>query len=391
MTIGLLIAGTHSSLAFMPQEQGDNDDQNQEGYQDQENSQDNEYYDGRFYPTFYRSLRPYGEWIDCSYGHVWRPTVVRHEWRPYSNGRWVWTDYGWYWMSYDPFGWAVFHYGRWEYDSYYGWIWVPDNVWGPAWVEWRYNDSYIGWAPLTLSASFSVNYGVTLTHGWVAPVHYWNFIPCNQFTSTHIIDYVQPVSQTQRFFGSTRGVTNIRMENNRVVNHGVDVAFVEKKANTHIRRLDIVENKDVTGERISNDAHGGSLQIYRPQLGRTPSPSNGRRTVDEQRSAPSGSQGSSQPRGLRSGPPSSVRQYRESEQRFEIPRPGDRYSQQRKDILERQKRSWFGSTPPKFQQHPAPSAPQPQVRQNERSGNPRPSQPQQEKKPAPPVHNGRRP
>jgi len=25
---------------------------------------------------------------------------------------------------------------------------MPDDVWGPAWVEWRYDDEYIGWAPL---------------------------------------------------------------------------------------------------------------------------------------------------------------------------------------------------------------------------------------------------
>ncbi|MCX7916289.1 MAG: hypothetical protein N3A53_08330, partial [Verrucomicrobiae bacterium] len=48
----------------------------------------------------------------------------------------------------EPFGWAVFHYGRWYYDDYYGWIWIPDRIWGPAWVEWRETETYVGWAPL---------------------------------------------------------------------------------------------------------------------------------------------------------------------------------------------------------------------------------------------------
>jgi hypothetical protein len=29
-----------------------------------------------------------------------------------------------------------------------GWIWVPGDEWGPAWVDWRSGDDYVGWAPL---------------------------------------------------------------------------------------------------------------------------------------------------------------------------------------------------------------------------------------------------
>ena len=99
---------------------------------------------GRQFGLFYGSLASHGEWIEMSYGSVWRPHYTGHNWKPYSRGRWIWTDYGWYWNSYEPFGWATYHYGRWVYDDYYGWIWAPDDVWGPAWVEWRYDDDYIG-------------------------------------------------------------------------------------------------------------------------------------------------------------------------------------------------------------------------------------------------------
>ena len=87
---------------------------------------------------FYTELSPYGEWVRHPYyGWVWFPRHVRAGWRPYSDGRWVESDYGWTWVSYEPFGWATYHYGRWAWDRYVGWLWVPGTDWGPAWVAWQ--------------------------------------------------------------------------------------------------------------------------------------------------------------------------------------------------------------------------------------------------------------
>ena len=99
---------------------------------------------------FHDDLAPYGRWIEHRvYGTVWVPDSGRPDWHPYWDGRWVWTtDYGWYWHSYEPYGWATYHYGRWVLTSDYGWVWVPDNTWGPAWVEWRYGSGYAGWTPM---------------------------------------------------------------------------------------------------------------------------------------------------------------------------------------------------------------------------------------------------
>jgi hypothetical protein len=99
--------------------------------------------------TFYDELSPYGQWMDYgSYGYAWRPNT-RGDFRPYyTGGRWAMTEYGNTWVSDYDWGWAPFHYGRWTYDDYYGWIWIPDTEWGPAWVTWRDNGSYYGWAPM---------------------------------------------------------------------------------------------------------------------------------------------------------------------------------------------------------------------------------------------------
>lgn len=96
-----------------------------------------------------RDLSWSGEWIDTpEYGLVWRPTHVQGDWRPYSDGRWRWTQAGWSWESDEPFGWAVYHYGRWALVGGAGWVWLPGRVWAPAWVSWRYGDGFVGWCPL---------------------------------------------------------------------------------------------------------------------------------------------------------------------------------------------------------------------------------------------------
>jgi hypothetical protein len=89
---------------------------------------------------FYDDLKPYGTWYNTSqYGDVWHPTVAdqKPDWRPYTNGSWGQTDQGWTWLSDEPFGWAVYHYGRWTQLKDTGWVWVPDSEWATAWVAWR--------------------------------------------------------------------------------------------------------------------------------------------------------------------------------------------------------------------------------------------------------------
>jgi hypothetical protein len=98
------------------------------------------------------ALEPYGGWRHHRrFGDVWVPASRARDWRPYTVGHWVYTDdYGWYWVADDQeadWGWITYHYGRWYRDAESGWFWIPNDVWGPAWVDWRYGDQYVGWAP----------------------------------------------------------------------------------------------------------------------------------------------------------------------------------------------------------------------------------------------------
>ena len=49
--------------------------------------------------AFYNRLAPYGNWIWLQGQYVWVPQNVGPAWRPYTVGRWVFTDrYGWMWV-----------------------------------------------------------------------------------------------------------------------------------------------------------------------------------------------------------------------------------------------------------------------------------------------------
>src|SRR6185369_9077219 len=104
---------------------------------------------------FYEPLTPYGHWeVVGAYGRCWVPARVDRDWRPYCNGHWERTEDGWYWASDEPWAWATYHYGRWDFNPRIGWYWVPQTQWAPAWVSWRRGGGYVGWAPLHPSSRF---------------------------------------------------------------------------------------------------------------------------------------------------------------------------------------------------------------------------------------------
>src|SRR6267154_2482750 len=64
---------------------------------------------------FYDALAPHGTWfVAPGRGWVWQPNPaeVGSDFRPYTQGHWLYTDVGWTWVSNYEWGWAPFHYGR---------------------------------------------------------------------------------------------------------------------------------------------------------------------------------------------------------------------------------------------------------------------------------------
>ncbi len=146
---------------------------------------------------------------------------MRYGWRPYTDGRWVWTDYGWTWVSSFEWGWIPFHYGRWGWDRGLGWFWVPDTVWGPAWVAWRTGDSHIGWAPLPPGAEFIPGIGIR-SSGFDIPPYYWVFVDGRNFWNDRLDRYVLPYERNMTIINYTVININIRSRGDRVYNEGFD-------------------------------------------------------------------------------------------------------------------------------------------------------------------------
>ena len=142
---------------------------------------------------FRDDLAPYGDWIQVpTYGWAWRPHDVDQDWRPYTQGRWIYTDYGWTWAADEPWGWAPYHYGRWYSDSRYGgWVWVPGRRWAPAWVDWRQSDDYVGWAPLPPEAKWQPGVGIPARTIVIEPRHYC-FVETRYITEPNLRPYIAP-------------------------------------------------------------------------------------------------------------------------------------------------------------------------------------------------------
>ena len=202
---------------------------------------------------FYNGLTPYGSWIELDYGVVvWRPTVMRVDWAPYCDGRWIWTTDGWYWDSYEPFGYITYHYGRWYFDDYYGWLWYPDYE----------------WAPLHPYAIFSISIGIHFTTTYYTPYYHWNFVKYHYFYDPHVYNYCLGPKYKYRVYSNTRYRTNYGYQNGRVRNNGVDVEIVRKRTSADIRQINIERVSDpvVMNNRTNSDGRVRTVYKSREEL-----------------------------------------------------------------------------------------------------------------------------
>jgi Family of unknown function (DUF6600) len=202
------------------------------------------------YSTFYTKLEPHGAWLETSdYGYVWQPREAEssRSWRPYTNGRWVYTDAGWTWISEEPFGWATYHYGRWTRLRGIGWVWVPGEQWAPAWVSWRKSNDYVGWAPLPPEARFDQHTGI---HNWsdnyydIGPDQYC-FVPTREFGAQRIESTIVPPERNVAIVNQTINVTNITYNNTTVVNEGPNYDEVRTQSREPMQRFRLERNLSV--------------------------------------------------------------------------------------------------------------------------------------------------
>ena len=212
------------------------------------------------YQLFYDQLSPYGMWVNNpDYGYVWIPNVDA-SFSPYAtNGHWIYTNDGWTWISDYPWGWATFHYGRWDYDNVYGWLWVPDTEWGPAWVSWRSSPGYYGWAPLGPGISMSIAFG----SNYHEPNERWIFVRDRDFTSPSISRYYINRTNNVTIINHSTIIVNTLRNNNRRTTYitGPKRTDVQRYSRSPVKTVSI-RGMNQPGQHLTNS----ELQIYRPQI-----------------------------------------------------------------------------------------------------------------------------
>jgi uncharacterized protein DUF6600 len=190
---------------------------------------------------FHTALAPHGRWQQhARWGEVWTPANRPRDWRPYTVGRWVYTDdWGWYWISDDveaSWGSVAYHYGRWIFDDELGWCWIPGNEWSPAWVQWRRARTgldYVGWAPLPPDEVY-VDY--------VDAPRYWVFVRGGDFIAPRLGSFILPVARSDVFIRDTVVVNRTVLVDERAhfaVSPGISPAFIAAATRQPLRSYDV--------------------------------------------------------------------------------------------------------------------------------------------------------
>ncbi|MEO8224780.1 MAG: DUF6600 domain-containing protein, partial [Gammaproteobacteria bacterium] len=212
--------------------------------------------------SFYQPLAPHGRWVEFRGRYVWTPRVDR-DWRPYTEGRWVYTRRnGWTWVSNEPFGWATYHYGRWAYSQRIGWFWVPGTTWAPAWVAWRRDSDHLAWAPLPPQRDDSFGLSVDISYGDI-PNYYWRAVRNEDFQSENIQSVViGDNNQVVNIINNSQEVGTVNVVNNVVINNNIDITYVERASGQQVEVRDVALTKtEAEGGKIA----GNTLEIYHPE------------------------------------------------------------------------------------------------------------------------------
>jgi hypothetical protein len=186
---------------------------------------------------FRTALEPYGRWERHSrWGDVWIPNERRRAWRPYTEGRWVYTEeWGWYWVedrAEADWGWATYHYGRWVLDREMGWVWLPGQEWGPGFVQWRHGRQHVGWAPLPPDE---------IADEYRDEPRVWVFVEVRDFTAPRYTRVILSDPDQDIYFRETVVInqTVVLRDRRIAVNPGIPPAYIAASVGRPIRAYEV--------------------------------------------------------------------------------------------------------------------------------------------------------
>ena len=213
---------------------------------------------------FYDYLEPYGDWVySDDFGWVWIPYETPIDWCPYSRGHWIYSPFGWTWVSDFSWGWAPFHYGRWVMAGHYGWCWVPGSVWAPAWVSWRWSGIHVGWAPLPPWYDY---YGWD-GYGPSIEINIWVFVDWDHFCDRQVWRHCVERDEVRDVYHDTEDKRHLwnRGDRHKV---GPERKFVEQKTNMTVSER---EELRIKGIRPPSEFREKAYELRQTRGDRAPS------------------------------------------------------------------------------------------------------------------------
>ncbi|MGE5278159.1 MAG: DUF6600 domain-containing protein [Acidobacteriota bacterium] len=212
---------------------------------------------------FYDEMAPYGQWVTVAdYGEVWCPRHVAVGWQPYLNGRWIYTEYGWTWVSFDPWGGDPYHYGTWVFTGDWGWAWIPGTTWAPAWVTWCDYGDYIGWAPVP--PSFSIGLVGYSGPAIVDPPRSYVFVPTRSFVGADVRTVRLDPAQNATLVSRGRRITSFAVSDRVVRTGGPQVSRIQKVTGTRVQPVSLSAAKTRPAPIAATATRTRALSVVAP-------------------------------------------------------------------------------------------------------------------------------
>lgn len=179
---------------------------------------------------------------------------------PYTNGRWVYSDAGWYFYAATPVEEITHHHGRWVYSPSAGWLWVPGRVWAPAWVEWREHEEYIAWSPIPP--------GIYIRNSIIMPapvvVERYIIVEKRYFVEPTVYQYVYLGHRHKHKFKikEWRRLDGLVVVNNTIYDRGPDVTYIRSVSGHQIDEFKVKRVKKFNNVHFGD----GSIHTYSPDF-----------------------------------------------------------------------------------------------------------------------------